>query len=94
MHILVTGENGCNEEDWQLSLSQPGWTNCSMEKYLNGIWRENDADFSGPDDIDNIKRGRCCNSPQEYKNDTQVCLKVDWKSSLSRSVKLVLSCYL
>ncbi|XP_078368380.1 uncharacterized protein LOC144652235 [Oculina patagonica] len=81
----VTGENSCYEEDWQISLSRPEWTNCSMGRYLNGLWRENDADFSGPDGIDNIKKGRCCISPPEYKNDTQDCIKVDWKSSLSRN---------
>ncbi|XP_078365914.1 uncharacterized protein LOC144650130 [Oculina patagonica] len=82
---VVTGENSCYEQDWQISASGPGWTNCSKGRYLNGLWRENDADFSGPDGIDNIKKGRCCISPPEYKNNTQVCLKVDWKSSLNRN---------
>ncbi|XP_078379543.1 uncharacterized protein LOC144662575 [Oculina patagonica] len=79
--------NSCNEVNWEKALSRPGWANCSLGRYMNGLWRKNDAIISSPDGIDNIKKGRCCIPPHEYKDDTPVCQIVDWKTSLSRKNK-------
>ena len=73
---------------WESALSGPGWANCSLGRYISGVWRENDAVISLPDGIDNIKKGQCCSPPHEYKDDTPVCQTLDWKTSLSRSVTM------
>ncbi len=59
---------------------------------MNGLWIENEAVVSSPDGIDNIKKGRCCNPPHEYEDDSPVCQTVDWKTPLRRSDKQVFSC--
>ena len=71
---------------WESALSRTGWANCSLGRYISGVWRENDAVISLPDGIDNIKKGRCCSPPYEYKDDSPVCQTLDWRTSLSRSV--------
>ncbi|XP_078379553.1 uncharacterized protein LOC144662584 [Oculina patagonica] len=81
------GYNSCYDVNWEKALSQPGWANCSLGRYLNGLWRENDAVISSPDRIDNIKKGRCCIPPHEYEDDTPVCQTVDWKTVLSSKNK-------
>ena len=72
---------------WESALSGPGWANCSLGRYLSGVWRENSAVISLPDGIDNIKKGQCCGPPHEYKDDTPVCQTLDWRTSLSRLVR-------
>ncbi|XP_078379572.1 uncharacterized protein LOC144662599 isoform X1 [Oculina patagonica] len=79
--------NSCYEVNLETALSRPGWANCSLGRYLNGLWRKIDAVISSPGGIDNIKKGRCCIPPHEYEDDTPVCQTVDWKTSLSRKNK-------
>ncbi|XP_020626858.1 uncharacterized protein LOC110064194 [Orbicella faveolata] len=79
------GNDRCSEMGWESALRGPGWANCSLGRYISGVWRENDAVISLPDGIDNIKKGQCCSSPHEYKDDTPVCQTLDWKTSLSRN---------
>ena len=74
---------------WEFALSGPGWANCSLGRYISGVWRGNYAEISLPDGIDNIKMGQCCSPPHEYKDDTTVCQSLDWKTSLSRSVEVL-----
>ena len=74
--------------DWESALSRPGWANCSLGRYLSGVWREYHAVISLPDGIDNVKKGQCCSPPHEYKDDTPVCQTLNWKTSLSRSVTM------
>ena len=87
----ITGYKSCYEENWEISLGRPGWTNCTLGRYPNGLWRAN-YEASSYDGIQHIKRGRCCIPPHEYKDDSPVCQTVDWKTPLSRSVKAALSC--
>ena len=83
-------DNNCLEVDWQIALSRQGWANCScLGSYLKGLWRENDIVSS--DGIDNIKRGQCCVPPRVYEDDTPDCQIVDWKATLHRLVKFVIS---
>ncbi|XP_078379589.1 uncharacterized protein LOC144662599 isoform X2 [Oculina patagonica] len=76
--------NNCYDVNWKTALSRPGWANCSSRRYVNGLWNENEAVLSSPDGIDNIKKGRCCNPPHEYEDDSPVCQTVDWKTPLRR----------
>ena len=82
--MLITGDSCCDQIEWQIALSQPGWVNCPRGRYLNAL-RFNSIGYSGV--IDHTKKGRCCAPPQEYQDVTVVCQTVDWKSSLSRSVQ-------
>ena len=82
--VLVIAEgNCCAEVDWQITVSQPGWTNCSQGRYLTGLWRKSNGGNGG---IDHASKGRCCTPPQEYEDDALVCQTVNWTTALSRSV--------
>lgn len=88
--LITTEDNSCRDENWNITLSRPGWANCSLGSYLKGLWRANDAEISksSRDGIDNIKQGRCCITPHEYQDQAAVCHTVNWKSLLSRLVNL------
>ena len=81
--MLITEHKSCEEANWQISLNQPGWANCSLGRYLNGLWRKSSG-FQGG--IDHVTKGKCCIPLQEYQDETSVCQTVNWKTSLSRSV--------
>ena len=81
---LAAEDSCCIETDWHIVLSQPGWANCSLGRYLNGVWRGSAGQNGG---INQITKGRCCTPPQEYQDETFVCKTVDWTSSFIRSVK-------
>ena len=80
---LVAEDSCCIKTDWHIVLSQPGWANCSLGRYLNGVWRGSASQNGG----NQLMKGRCCTPPQEYQDETLVCQTVDWTTSLSRSVK-------
>ena len=87
--LSITGDNCCVEINWQISLGQQGWVNCSsMGRYFNGLWIKSISQHGGGD---HITKGRCCTPPHEYQDETPVCQTVDWKTSSSRSVRRSIS---
>ena len=78
--------SSCGMDDWSETFGKKGytgWATCDQQThYINGIWRSANKD-SG-DGIDLIKKARCCQRSQAYRNDPSQCAIADWSVKFDR----------
>ena len=70
-------------ENWWQSFDSEGYSNCgSKTRYMNGMWRNDNA--GGNDKIYRIEEARCCPRPRPYWNKATSCVIGDWLHALDR----------